>query len=138
MAFAPLLAEETTATGLVVHPFWCSSRSSIPRHLFLLRGYFGGDLTVLANRAEKIREGLRGEAARAEREKMKAEGADARRRASRSAGDLERRPRPPRRPADLRTQAKTRRIASRTCAKTRNPHDQAPRSSARSLRAWSF
>ena len=60
MAFAPLLAEETTATGLVVHPFWVLvSIVNFLVILFLLRRYLWGPiLTVLANRAEKIREGL--------------------------------------------------------------------------------
>ena len=75
MAFAPLLAEETP-TGLVVHPFWVLvSIVNFLVILFLLRRYLWGPiLTVLANRAEKIREGLAmAEAAKVEREKMKAE-----------------------------------------------------------------
>lgn len=75
MGFAPLLAEEAL-TGLVVHPFWLLvSILNFLVILFLLRRYLWGPiLTVLANRAEKIREGLAmAEAAKAERERMKAE-----------------------------------------------------------------
>ncbi|MEK6207096.1 MAG: F0F1 ATP synthase subunit B [Chloroflexota bacterium] len=75
MGFAPLLAEEAL-TGLVVHPFWVLvSIVNFLVILFLLRRYLWGPiLTVLANRAEKIREGLAmAEAAKAERERMKAE-----------------------------------------------------------------
>lgn len=75
MAFSPLLAEEAP-TGLVVHPFWVLvSIVNFLVILFLLRRYLWGPiLTVLANRAEKIREGLAmAEAAKAERERMKAE-----------------------------------------------------------------
>lgn len=75
MGFAPLLAEEAL-TGLVVHPFWVLvSIVNFLVILFLLRRYLWGPiLTILANRAEKIREGLAmAEAAKAERERMKAE-----------------------------------------------------------------
>ena len=75
MAFAPLLAEEPP-TGLVVHPFWVLvSIVNFLAILFLLRRYLWGPiLIVLANRAEKIREGLAmAEAAKAERERMKTE-----------------------------------------------------------------
>jgi len=75
MGFAPLLAEEAL-TGLVVHPFWLLvSILNFLVILFLLRRYLWGPiLTVLANRAEMIREGLAmAEAAKAERERMKAE-----------------------------------------------------------------
>src|SRR6266403_1107534 len=75
MAFAPLLAEEGP-TGLVVHPFWVLvSIVNFLVILFLLRRYLWGPiLIVLANRAEKIREGLAmAEAAKAERDRMKAE-----------------------------------------------------------------
>jgi F-type H+-transporting ATPase subunit b len=75
MAFSPLLAEEGP-TGLVVHPFWVLvSIVNFLVILYLLRRYLWGPiLTVLATRAEKIREGLEmAEAARAEREQMKAE-----------------------------------------------------------------
>src|SRR5437899_11376554 len=75
MAFGLSLAEETP-TGLVVHPFWVLvSIVNFLVILYLLRRYLWGPiLTVLANRAEKIREGLAmAEAARAERERMKAE-----------------------------------------------------------------
>jgi F-type H+-transporting ATPase subunit b len=75
VAFAPLLAEEVP-TGLVVHPFWVLvSIVNFLVILYLLRRYLWGPiLTVLANRAEKIREGLAmAEAARAERDRMKAE-----------------------------------------------------------------
>jgi len=75
MAFSVLLAEEAP-TGLVVHPFWVLvSIVNFLVILYLLRRYLWGPiLTVLANRAEKIREGLAmAEAAKVEREKMKAE-----------------------------------------------------------------
>jgi F-type H+-transporting ATPase subunit b len=71
-----VLAAEAPPTGLVVHPFWVLV--SIVNFLvivYLLRRYLWGPiLTVLANRAEKIREGLAmAEAAKAERERMKVE-----------------------------------------------------------------
>jgi F-type H+-transporting ATPase subunit b len=75
MAFSPFLAEEAP-TGLVVHPFWVLvSIVNFLVILYLLRRYLWGPiLTVLANRAEKIREGLAmAEAAKTEREQMKAE-----------------------------------------------------------------
>ena len=75
MAFSPLLAEEAPA-GLVVHPFWVLvSIVNFLVILYLLRRYLWGPiLTVLATRAEKIREGLAmAEAAKAERERMTAE-----------------------------------------------------------------
>lgn len=75
MAFGVLLAAEGP-TGLVVHPFWVLvSIVNFLVILFLLRRYLWGPiLTVLANRAEKIREGLAmAEAAKAEREQLKAE-----------------------------------------------------------------
>jgi len=75
MMFGVLLAAEGP-TGLVVHPFWVLvSIVNFLVILYLLRRYLWGPiLTVLANRAEKIREGLAmAEAARAERERMKAE-----------------------------------------------------------------
>jgi F-type H+-transporting ATPase subunit b len=75
MAFAPLLAEEGP-TGLVVHPFWVLvSIVNFLVILYLLRRYLWGPiLSVLANRAEKIREGLAmAEAAKTERDRLKAE-----------------------------------------------------------------
>jgi F-type H+-transporting ATPase subunit b len=74
--FGLLLAEEAPPTGLVVHPFWVLvSIVNFVVILYLLRRYLWGPiLTVLANRAEKIREGLAmAEAAKVERERMKAE-----------------------------------------------------------------
>ena len=131
MAFAPLLADEAP-TGLVVHPFWViASIVNFLVILFLLRRYLWGPiLTVLANRAEKIREGLAmAEAARAEREKMKAEVermlADARREAQaiseRTTKAAEAAA------ADLRTQAKTEadRIRERGREDAKQVHDQA-------------
>lgn len=76
MAFSPLLAEEAPLTGLVVHPFWVLvSIVNFLVILYLLRRYLWGPiLTVLATRAEKIREGLAmAEAAKADRERMTAE-----------------------------------------------------------------
>jgi F-type H+-transporting ATPase subunit b len=67
---------EGAPTGLVVHPFWVLvSIVNFLVILYLLRRYLWGPiLTVLANRAEKIREGLAmAEEARAERERIKAE-----------------------------------------------------------------
>jgi F-type H+-transporting ATPase subunit b len=76
VSFGLLLAEQAPPTGLVVHPFWVVvSIVNFLVILFLLRRYLWGPiLTVLANRAEKIREGLAmAEEARAERERTQAE-----------------------------------------------------------------
>ncbi|OLC10502.1 MAG: ATP synthase F0 subunit B [Chloroflexi bacterium 13_1_40CM_67_9] len=65
---------EGAPTGLVVHPFWVLvSIVNFLVILYLLRRYLWGPiLTVLANRAEKIREGLAmAEEARAERARLK-------------------------------------------------------------------
>jgi F-type H+-transporting ATPase subunit b len=70
----PLAAEGPT--GLVVHPFWVLvSIVNFLVILYLLRRYLWGPiLTVLATRAEKIRDGLAmAEEAKAERERLKAE-----------------------------------------------------------------
>jgi len=75
MPYGVLFAAEGP-TGLVVHPFWVLvSIVNFLVILYLLRRYLWGPiLTVLANRAEKIREGLAmAEAAKAERERMKVE-----------------------------------------------------------------
>jgi len=75
VSFGVLLAEEGP-TGLVVHPFWVLvSIVNFLVILYLLRRYLWGPiLTVLANRAEKIREGLTmAEEARVERERLKEE-----------------------------------------------------------------
>src|SRR2546427_10577644 len=87
MPYGVLFAAEGP-TGLVVHPFWVLvSIVNFLVILYLLRRYLWGPiLPVLANRAEKIREGLAmAEAAKAERERMNAEVerllADARRQA---------------------------------------------------------
>ena len=75
MAFGLSLAEEAP-TGLVVHPFWVLvSIVNFLVILYLLRRYLWVPiLTVLANRAEKIREGLAmAEEAKAERERTKAD-----------------------------------------------------------------
>ena len=132
MLFAPLVAEGPTATGLVVHPFWVLvSIVNFLVILFLLGRYLWGPITrVLAERAEKIREGLAmAEAARADREKIRAEAdrvlADARRQASElaerttAAADAA--------AADIRTQAKAdaERIRERAQADARQLHDQA-------------
>ena len=75
MAFGLSLAEEAP-TGLVVHPFWVVvSIVNFLVILYLLRRYLWGPvLNVLANRAEKIREGLAmAEEAKAERERIRAD-----------------------------------------------------------------
>jgi F-type H+-transporting ATPase subunit b len=131
MAFAPFLAEEAP-TGLVVHPFWVLvSIVNFLVILFLLRRYLWGPiLTVLANRAEKIREGLAmAEAAKAERERMKAEVerllADARRDAQAIAERMTKAAEAA--AADIRTQAKTEadRIRERGREEAKQLHDQA-------------
>jgi F-type H+-transporting ATPase subunit b len=131
MAFAPLLAEETL-TGLVVHPFWVlASIVNFLVILFLLRRYLWGRLlTVLANRAEKIREGLAmAEAAKAERERMKAEVerllADARREAQAIGERMTKAAEAA--AAEVRAQAKTEadRIRERGREDAKQLHDQA-------------
>src|SRR2546423_6266519 len=75
MAFSLFLAEEAP-TGLVVHPFWVlvSIVNFLVIRYLLRRSLWGPILTARAKRAEKIREGLAmAEAARTEREQMKAE-----------------------------------------------------------------
>jgi F-type H+-transporting ATPase subunit b len=125
------MAEETP-TGLVVHPFWVVvSIVNFLVILYLLRRYLWGPiLTVLINRAEKIREGLAmAEAARAERERMKAEVerllADARR----DAQDIAERTTKAAEAAaaDIRTQAKAEadRIRERGREDATQLHDQA-------------
>jgi F-type H+-transporting ATPase subunit b len=131
MGFAPLLAEEAP-TGLVVHPFWVLvSIVNFLVILYLLRRYLWGPiLTVLANRAEKIREGLAmAEAAKAERERMKAEVerllADARREAQAIAERTTKAAETA--AADIRTQAKAEadRIRERGREDAKQLHDQA-------------
>lgn len=131
MAFAPLLAEDSL-TGLVVHPFWVLvSVVNFLVLLYLLRRYLWGPiLTVLANRAEKIREGLAmAEAAKAERERMKAEVerllGEARRDAQAIAERMTKSAEAA--AADIRTQAKTEadRIRERGREDAKQLHDQA-------------
>jgi F-type H+-transporting ATPase subunit b len=131
MAFGVLMAEEAP-TGLVVHPFWVLvSIVNFLVILFLLRRYLWGPiLTVLANRAEKIREGLAmAEAAKAERERMKAEVerllADARRDAQAIAERMTKAAEAA--AADMRTQAKAEadRIRERGREDAKHLHDQA-------------
>ena len=131
MGFAPLLAEEAP-TGLVVHPFWVLvSIVNFLVILFLLRRYLWGPiLGVLANRAEKIREGLAmAEAAKIERERMKAEVerllTDARREAQAIAERMTKAAEAA--AADVRTQAKTEadRIRERGREEAKQLHDQA-------------
>lgn len=131
MGFAPLLAEETP-TGLVVHPFWVIvSIVNFLVLLYLLRRYLWGPiLTVLANRAEKIREGLAmAEAAKVERDRMKAEVerllADARREAQAIAERTTKAAEAA--AADIRTQAKAEadRIRERGREDATQLHDQA-------------
>src|SRR5919204_3130709 len=76
MAFGVLLAEEAPPTGLVVHPFWVIvSIVNFLVILYLLRRYLWTPvLTMLASRAERIREGLAmAEEARSERERLQQE-----------------------------------------------------------------
>src|SRR5216683_3397343 len=131
MTFGVLLAAEGPI-GLVVHPFWVLvSIVNFLVILYLLRRYLWGPiLTVLANRAEKIREGLAmAEAARAERERMKAEVerllADARRDAQAIAERMTKGAEAA--AADIRAQAKAEadRIRERGRDDARQLHDQA-------------
>lgn len=76
MLFGPLL-EEANPFAIVVRPFWVLvSIANFLVLLYLLRRLLWGPVTrVLAERAEKIREGLAAaEAARREREAMQREG----------------------------------------------------------------
>ncbi len=131
MSFGVLLAEDGP-TGLVVHPFWVLvSIVNFLVILFLLRRYLWGPiLGVLANRAEKIREGLAmAEAAKAERDRMKAEVekllADARREAQAIAERMTKAAEAA--AADIRTQAKAEadRIRERGREDAKQLHDQA-------------
>ncbi len=131
MSYGVLLAEEGP-TGLVVHPFWVLvSIVNFLVILYLLRRYLWGPiLTVLANRAEKIREGLAmAEAAKIERERMKAEVerllADARREAQAIAERMTKAAEAA--AADVRAQAKTEadRIRERGREEAKQLHDQA-------------
>jgi F-type H+-transporting ATPase subunit b len=129
--FGILLAAEGP-TGLVVHPFWVVvSIVNFLVILYLLRRYLWGPiLTVLANRAEKIREGLAmAEAAKAEREQLKAEVerllADARREAQAIAERMTQAAEAA--AADIRAQAKAEadRIRERGREDAKQLHDQA-------------
>ena len=129
--FGILLAAEGP-TGLVVHPFWVLvSIVNFLVILYLLRRYLWGPiLTVLANRAAKIREGLAmAEAAKVERERMKAEIerllAEARREAQASAERMTKAAEAA--AADIRTQAKAEadRIRERGREDATQLHDQA-------------
>src|SRR5438309_138939 len=131
MAFGLSLAEEGP-TGLVVHPFWVLvSIVNFLVILYLLRRYLWGPIvTVLANRAEKIREGLAmAEEARAERERMKAEVerlvADARRDAQAIAERMTKAAEAA--AADIRAQSKAEadRIRERGREDAKQLHDQA-------------
>jgi F-type H+-transporting ATPase subunit b len=131
MTFGVLLAAEGP-TGLVVHPFWVLvSIVNFLVILYLLRRYLWGPiLTVLANRAEKIREGLTmAEEAKAERERMKTEVerllADARREAQAISERMTKAAEAA--AADIRTQAKAEadRIRERGREDAKQLHDQA-------------
>jgi len=131
MPYGVLFAAEGP-TGLVVHPFWVLvSIVNFLVILYLLRRYLWAPiLTVLADRAEKIREGLAmAEAARAERERMKAEVerllADARRDAQAIAERMTKAADAA--AADIRAQAKTEadRIRERGREDAQQLHDQA-------------
>ena len=132
MLLAPLVADEPVVTGLVVHPFWVLvSIVNFLVILFLLGRYLWGPINrVLADRAEKIREGLAmAESARAEREKIRQEAdrllTDARRQAAeiaeRSTTAAEAAA------ADIRAQAKdeAERIRERARGDAKQLHDQA-------------
>ena len=127
-----MLAEEAPPTGLVVHPFWVLvSIVNFVVILYLLRRYLWGPiLTVLANRAEKIRDGLAmAEAAKVERERMKAEVerllADARRDAQAIGERMTKAAEAA--AADIRAQAKAEadRIRERGREDAKQLHDQA-------------
>src|SRR2546428_7029507 len=131
MPYRVLLAAEGP-TGLVVHPFWVLvSIVNFLVILYLLRRYLWGPiLTVLANRAEKIREGLAmAEAAKAERDAMKAEVerllADARRDAQAIAERMTKAAEAA--AADIRAQSKAEadRIRERGREDAKQLHDQA-------------
>ncbi len=130
MLFSPALQEEVFVP--TVHPFWVLV--SIVNFLLLLyvmrRLLWGPITTMLANRAEKIREGLAmAEAAKAERERMKAEVerllADARREAQAIAERMTAAAEAA--AADIRAQAKTEadRIRERGREDATHLHDQA-------------
>ncbi len=130
MLFSPALQEEVFVP--TVHPFWVLV--SIVNFLLLLyvmrRLLWGPITTMLANRAEKIREGLAmAEAAKAERERMKAEVerllADARRDAQTIAERMTAAAEAA--AADIRAQAKTEadRIRERGREDATHLHDQA-------------
>jgi len=130
MLFSPALQEEVFVP--TVHPFWVLV--SIVNFLLLLyvmrRLLWGPITTMLANRAEKIREGLAmAEAAKAERERMKAEVerllADARREAQTIAERMTAAAEAA--AADIRAQAKTEadRIRERGREDATHLHDQA-------------
>lgn len=130
--FLGVLAAEETPTGLVVHPFWVVvSIVNFLVILYLLRRYLWGPiLTILANRAEKIREGLAmAEAARVERERMNAEVerllGDARRDAQAISDRMTKAAEAA--AADIRAQAKTEadRIRERGRIDAQQLHDQA-------------
>jgi F-type H+-transporting ATPase subunit b len=125
------MAEEGP-TGLVVHPFWVIvSIVNFLVILYLLRRYLWGPiLTVLANRAEKIREGLAmAEAAKAERERLEQEIEARRAEALRDAQAIADRTTKAAdaAAADIKAQAKTDadRIRERAKADAQQLHDQA-------------
>ena len=131
MALGVFMAEGGP-TGLVVHPFWVLvSIVNFLVILYLLRRYLWGPiLTVLANRAEKIREGLAmAEEARAERERLKQEVerrlAEARRDAEAIAERMTKAAEAA--AADIRSQAKAEadRIRERGREDAKQLHDQA-------------
>src|SRR2546425_44168 len=131
MAFAVLLAEEPLPTGLVVHPFWVVvSILNFLVILYLLRRYLWGPiLKVLADRAEKIREGLAmAESARAERARLKEEAEHILATARRDALEIADRTTKAAEAAaaDIRTQAKAEadRIRARARDEAKQTHDQ--------------
>jgi len=127
-----LFLAEAEPTGLVVHPFWVLvSIVNFLVLLYLLRRYLWGPiLTVLADRADKIREGLAAaEAAKAERERLAAEVEAMLAKARREAQEIADRTTKAAEAAaaDLRAQAKAEadRIRERGRADAQQLHDQA-------------
>ncbi len=131
MFFGPL-AEEPSATALVVHPFWVLvSIVNFLVLLYLLRRFMWGPImATLDTRAAKIREGLElTESARREREQLKQEVEKVLTQARRDAAAIAERTTKAAEAAaaDIRAQAKTEadRIREKGAADAQHLHDQA-------------